>query len=96
MRQNNEQPLKDLIQGFLKDNKLGKQLKEANLISDWEKIAGPLISRHTRKMYVNQGKLYLYMDSAPLKQELHYQRSQLLSLVNEYFGDAYVDEVIVR
>lgn len=96
MREGNEQPLKDLIQGYLKENKLGKQLKEANLVADWEKIAGALIARHTHKMYVNQGKLYLYVDSAPLKQELHFQRSRLVQLVNEHCGEGFIDEVIVR
>jgi predicted nucleic acid-binding Zn ribbon protein len=72
------------------------QLKEAKLVADWEKIAGTMISNHTTKLYVNGGKLYLYIDSPALKQELNYQRTKLVELVNQFVGSDFIEEVVLR
>jgi predicted nucleic acid-binding Zn ribbon protein len=96
MRYSNEQSLKDLIGQFLEKDKLGLQLKEAKLVADWEKIAGTMISNHTTKLYVNGGKLYLYIDSPALKQELNYQRTKLVELVNQFVGSDFIEEVVLR
>ncbi|MFY8108958.1 MAG: DUF721 domain-containing protein [Bacteroidia bacterium] len=96
MRYSNEQSLKDIIGQFLEKDKLGLQLKEAKLVADWEKIAGTMIANHTTKLYVNGGKLYLYIDSPALKQELNYQRTKLVELVNQFVGSDFIEEVVLR
>jgi len=96
MRYSNEQSLKDIIGQFLEKDKLGLQLKEAKLVADWEKIEGTMISNHTTKLYVNGGKLYLYIDSPALKQELNYQRTKLVELVNQFVGSDFIEEVVLR
>ncbi len=96
MRYSNEQSLKDIIGQFLEKDKLGLQLKEAKLVADWEKIAGTMIANHTTKLYVNGGKLYLYIDSPALKQELNYQRTKMVELVNQFVGSDFIEEIVLR
>jgi len=96
MRHENEHQLKDLIGEYLKDNKIGRKLKEANLVQDWEKIMGSLINKHTQKITIAHQVLYIHVDVAPLKQELNYQRSRIKQLVNEYLGEEYIKEVVIR
>ena len=55
-----------------------------------------MISNHTTKLYVNGGKLYLYIDSPALKQELNYQRTKLVELVNQFAGSDFIEEVVLR
>jgi predicted nucleic acid-binding Zn ribbon protein len=96
MRHSNEQSLKDIIGQFLEKDKLGLQIKEAKVIADWDKIAGTMIANHTTKIYVNGGKLYLYIDSPALRQELNYQRTKLVELVNQFAGSDFIEEVVLR
>ncbi len=73
-----------------------KKYNEHLLISSWEKTVGKTIARHTRSLYVNSGTLYLTIDSAPVKNELHYSREQLLKLINEQFSEPVIHEIVIR
>jgi predicted nucleic acid-binding Zn ribbon protein len=96
MRNSNEQSLKEIIGTFLTKNQLGNQLKEAQLIADWSKIAGDMIAKYTTKMYVNKGVLYLYIQSPALKQELNFQKKQLIELTNQHMGAEFIKDIVLR
>ncbi len=96
MRNSNEQSLKEIIGTFLTKNQLGNQLKEAQLIADWSKIAGDMIAKYTSKMYVNKGVLYLYIQSPALKQELNFQKSKLIELTNQHMGSEFINDIVIR
>jgi len=74
------------------DNKLA----EINIINKWEDIVGKLISSQTEKMYFHEGKLFLQISSAPLRQELNYQRFKIVELVNKEAGIELIKDVVVR
>lgn len=72
------------------------KLAEINVINNWEKIVGKLIAGQTRKIYFHEGKLHLQIESAPLRQELNYQRFKLVELVNKEAGRELIKDVVVR
>ena len=41
-------------------------------------------------------KLYITVDSAPLRQELSYGREKIKKVMNEELGEDYIEEVIIR
>ena len=91
-----EKSLKNLIGEVLDTYGLKDKLHETKLIDQWENIVGPLIAKHTTKVYINQQKLFVKVDSAPLKQELCYSTEKMLDLVNDALGEPWVKEIIVR
>lgn len=95
-RKSNEQSIKDVINDLLESNHMKGKLTEINIINNWEKLVGNLIAKNTSKIYFNKGKLYLHIDSAPLRNELNYSRSKIVELVNKEAGVELIDEVVVR
>ena len=95
-RKSNEQSIKDVISDFLQSNHMKGKLTEINIINNWEKIVGILIAKNTTKIYFHKNKLFLHIESAPLRNELNYSRSKIVALVNKEAGTELIDEVVVR
>jgi predicted nucleic acid-binding Zn ribbon protein len=95
-RNTNEQSIKDVISELFDSNHMGGKLKEINLVNNWEKIVGKLIAKNTQKIYIHQGKLFLHIESAPLRTELTYSKSKIIDLVNKEAGEELIDDVIIR
>lgn len=69
---------------------------ELRLRQEWEQVVGKTISKYTRNLLLNGSVLTIYCDVAALKQELYFGREQLLVRINEYLGEHYISEIIVK
>ncbi len=92
----NEQTIKDAINGLVNRYGLRDQLDEARLRSKWNSMMGPSIAKSTRSFYVKDGTLYLWLNSAPLKQELHYAEQKLIQKLNKEIGHDFIKEIVIR
>lgn len=72
------------------------KVNELRMRQEWETIVGKTISKYTRNMYLSGKTLTIYTDVAPLKQELLLGREQLITRINEYFGEKAVEEIIIK
>jgi hypothetical protein len=95
-RTSNEQTLKEVIGELFETNHMSGKLKEINVINNWEKLVGTLIAKNTNKIYIHQGKLFLHIESPPLRTELAYSKSKLIELVNKEAGEELIDDVVIR
>jgi hypothetical protein len=95
-RKDNDQTLKEAIGDFFRSENMDGKLIEVNIINNWEKIVGKLIASQTSKMYFYDGRLYLQIGSAALRQELNYQRFKIVELVNKEAGTDIIRDVVVR
>lgn len=95
-RKNHDQTLKEAIGDFLKSEHMDTKLAEVNVINNWENITGKLIASQTEKIFFSEGKLFIQITSAPLRQELNYQRFKLVELVNDFAKCELIKEVVVR
>ncbi len=96
MKRQNEQPLKEVIQQLLDTYHLKEKVNELRLVQSWEGLFGKTISKYTQKMFVSNKKLYLTINSAPLRQELMYSRDKIVERINEAIEEDFVREVVVR
>ncbi|MGP8217777.1 MAG: DUF721 domain-containing protein [Bacteroidia bacterium] len=96
MRSRNDQKLGEAIKDMLKLYRLDDKMDEHKLVRSWEKAVGPLIARHTTEIYVSSGKLFVTIDSAPLRQELSYEVSKIIKDLNGIVGAQVVNEIILR
>ena len=92
----NEQPIKDAIGEFLKVSRLSGKLAEQKIIDGWERLMGKMIAKHTKQISIYDKKLFLHLDSAPLKQELFYSREKLLKMLNDEAGEEVIKEIVFR
>ncbi len=89
-------PLKELLQMMVRRLGWSDDVMEARIKRGWQKLAGPLIARHTTRVYVHKRVLYLHVDSAPLRHELSMGKDRILQRFNHYLGEDYLTDVVVR
>jgi hypothetical protein len=87
--------LKQAIDAMLEQSKMREQFDEVKLVGGWENLMGKTISRYTKKMYVNKSVLYLYIESAAMKQELAYNKEKVIKLVNDFVREGYITDVVI-
>ena len=92
----NGQSLKNVIGQFLDVSQLSGKLAEQKIIDGWEKLMGKMIAKHTTHINIRDKKLYLHLDSAPLKQELFYSREKIIKMLNDEAGEEVVREIVFR
>ncbi len=90
----NEQNIKDAISEFLKVSRLSGKLAEQKIIDGWEKLMGKTIANRTKQISIHNKKLFLQLDSAPLKQELFYSREKIIKMLNEEAGEKVIEEIV--
>jgi predicted nucleic acid-binding Zn ribbon protein len=93
-RKNDSQPLKEAIEALLRVYKLQTQFDETSVEAHWEEIMGKPIAARTQQVYAKNKKLYLKIDSAPLKKELIMAKQKMIELINKHAGKTIIDEVI--
>jgi len=81
---------------MLKAFRIEDKFDETNLINQWEKVMGGPIAKRTTKIYIYQKKLYVHLNSAPLKHELNMSRDKILVMLTKEFGKPIVNEVIIK
>lgn len=86
--------LKEAIDQLLNAYQLRGKFNETYLVAHWEKIMGKAIANRTSKVYVADRKLYLYITSAPLRNELMMAKSKIIELINKEVGESVVDDVV--
>lgn len=95
-RKTNTQRLGDAIKEVMRLNGMEEKIDEHTLIRSWEKTVGPLISRHTTEIFISGKKLFVKVDSSPLKQELLYSRTKLIDDLNEQVGKIIIEEIVLK
>ena len=96
MRKSNEQSIKDVISEMLSYYQIKDKLAEVDIVQQWEKLMGKLIAKNTQKIYIKDKKLFLYIESSALKQELTYSKSKIIDIINKESGTSLIHEVIIR
>lgn len=95
-RPNNEITLKEALKAMVEQYRLKGKLTQNKVKSLWARLMGPSIAGYTREIRLHKNKLYLTIDSAPLREELTYGREKIRKMLNEELGEEYIEEVIIR
>ncbi len=95
-RKSNEQTIQEVIKELMGAKPMKSKLTEINLVNSWERLVGSLIAKNTEKIYISRGKLFLHITSPPLKNELTFQRTKIIELVNQFAEEEIINEVIIR
>jgi predicted nucleic acid-binding Zn ribbon protein len=96
MNSTNDHTLKELIVELLKEYRLSDKLKERKIIESWPGIVGKMIAKHTTGIYYKNRKLYVTLNNAALRQEMHYAGAKLLKSLNKKVGEKFIEEIIFK
>jgi predicted nucleic acid-binding Zn ribbon protein len=93
-RNNKALPLKQAIEDMLELYKLRSKFNETYIVTYWEQIMGQPISSRTTEIYIKDRKLFVQLDSAPLRNELLMAKSKIVTLINKEVGEDIIEDVI--
>ena len=91
-----EYSIGDAMKFFLEKRRLKNGIRALQIEDIWAELMGNTIARYTDKIQIINQTLFIYTQVAPLKQELLYQKQQIIDRVNEAFGDRVINEVVIR
>ncbi len=86
----------DAIKGFVNKSHLRNGIRAVQIEEIWEQLMGKTIAKYTDKIQIIQQKLFIQTAVGPLKNELMFQKPQIIERVNEAFGEKVINEVIIR
>ena len=86
----------DAIKGFLRKSHLRNGIRAVQIEEIWEQLMGRTIAKYTEKIQIINNKLFIKTSVGPLKNELMYQKKQIIERVNEAFGENVISEVIIQ
>ena len=95
MKRRNEQSLAEAITHLIDAGGMREKMDELDIASWWDEVAGGMIARHTLGIRLSKGRLFVRVDSAPLRQELSYMRERMVELLNQRMGREVVKEVVL-
>jgi len=95
LKKKGEITLKEALGNMIQHNKLGVKLTESKLIEEWPTLMGNTINSYTNKIELRNQKLYLSIDSAPLKHEMLTSKTKVIDIINKRFGANTVVDLII-
>ncbi|MBN1187607.1 MAG: DUF721 domain-containing protein [Bacteroidales bacterium] len=96
MRKSNTQKISDLLKEFVKDSHIEDKLSEVSLVKEWEEIVGKTMARYTKRIFIKEGTLFVYLNSSVARHELMMLREGLISEMNKRAGKELVKEMVVK
>ncbi len=87
--------LGDAIQQFLNKSKIKTSIQAIQIEDAWEQIMGKTIAKYTESIKIQGHTLFIKTPVAPLKQELLYQKENIIKRVNEWLGQNQISEVVI-
>ncbi len=90
-----EYSLGDALKQFLNKSRIKGSVQAMQIEEAWEQIMGKTIARYTEKIQIHGNTLYITTHMAPLKQELLFQKENIIKRVNESLGERTIKEVVI-
>ncbi len=71
-----------------------EKMDGVRITNKWEKVVGSIFAKHSTNLYVKNKKLYVFLDSAVLRNELYMERTEIVKKLNSEIGKNVIDEII--
>lgn len=91
----NEYSMKRALSAMIKELGMQQKVDESKVITHWNDIVGKLIANHTQQIFIRDKKIYLKVDSAALKNELMFLKTEILNKVNDGFNGKLIDDIVL-
>ena len=96
MRRNKTLTIGEALEDLIREYNLAPKLREASVINTWEEITGKVIKARTKKVYIKDGVMHIYLTSPVVKNELMMLRESLREQVNTRAGEEVLKEIVIH
>ena len=93
MRRSKGQPIGEVIKELLKNYDITSKFNEAHVMTSWDTLMGPSVTKYTVKIEVEKRILFVKLSNAALKQELSYARQKIKKMLNDEVGEEVLLDV---
>jgi hypothetical protein len=83
------------INQMLGESRWGQRYMAISIENDWETIMGSTIAKYT-KLRIQQKKLFVSTDVAPLKNELSLNKKGIIEKINAFYKKEIITEVVIN
>ncbi len=91
-----EKHIGEALRNFLKTSPLKNGVRAVQIETIWEKMMGKTIAKYTEKISIINHTLFIQTSMGPLKQELLFQKANIIARINEAFGENVINEVVIK
>jgi hypothetical protein len=88
--------MQDALRKFLNQSRLKGDVQALQIEEIWEKLMGKTISKYTDSIKIIHQTLFITTNVAPLKNELLFQKDNIIKRVNEALGENVIKEVVIK
>jgi len=96
MRRSNQQAIGAVIKKLLKNQKLEGRLKELDVLKLSKELLGKNLMKYINDLSVKNGTLTIKIKSAVVRNELSYQKSEIIKKINAQVGNEIIKEIILK
>jgi|TARA_B100000959_G_scaffold1100_1_gene1180 hypothetical protein len=96
LRKSNQQSIRAVIKRLLKNQKLEGRLKELDVLNNCEEVLGKNLMKYISNLSFRDGILVIKIKSAVVRNELSYQKNEILKKINQKTAKEIVKEIILK
>ncbi len=96
MKKDNEKEIGKEIKLLFKSYHLDEKIAEVRIKELWETIMGKSIKNYTTGIRLYKGVLTVFIESAPLKQDLKFSKDNIIHRINEELGEKMVRDLVIK
>lgn len=85
--------LAELLSRNLRVQGLESPLLQKRLVESWPVVAGAIVGRYTREVYIRNQTLYVRLTSAALRADLSMKRGEYVARLNAHVGANVVTDI---
>ncbi len=95
-RKNDNIPLSEALQEFIKVNKLQNGMDKVNVREAWSNLMGNGVNNYTTAIELRNETLFVSLSSSVLREELSHGKSKIITMINEELGKELVKKLVLR
>lgn len=96
MKRFNDQHIKDVLSGMMRNKKVRQSYYEFRLNKHWSELMSPAIAKMTESIKLNKRLLILQLSSATVRHEYAQNKKQLIKKLNDFLEEDYITDILLR
>jgi hypothetical protein len=94
-RENESNPIKDLMDSFIKENNLSKGMRKIKIEEVWQNLMGQGVTSYTESVQLQNSTLIIRLSSSVLREELSYGKDKIIKMINDEMGEDVVSKIML-
>lgn len=96
MKRENTQLIKDVLQEFIKEERLEDGLQRVRIFGAWDLVVGDAGARATTNKFFRDGILYCTINSSIIRTQLYYRKEEIALKINKMLNDNIVSKIVLK